>query len=479
MKAIYAILAVVAITALCFFFSCRKSLDDKIKESYNYETDSISLEDYEELAQEYAKDHNGDTTGFHRYVYDLFMDNYWNVKGIPQAPGAGAALPKKVRVYLDNSASMMGYMVPGNKEVLTNDFTKIISLGIGDFYSGYTIAAYYVNKPVAGKGASLREVSFDDMTSMLTHKNIAKGDAFTMEVLLDSIISTSIADTLHASISFLVTDGIISGTNSELSKDRKFNLQNKDELKRRIKNVMLKANKNDYAVAIYPLNAKFDGIYHKYDNFTENLKNANRPFYLIAIGNKALVREYNDRKGRELETIDGKSLLMIDNVGSLIPNIVNANVEDSSDGVMNVVPDEDAVKGGYANLKFNYPLDRFPDYMRDFSALKEGLKIKVGGKEIDNDLYSMNADQTILTVPVKIEQGDYKVTVTLSSELPEWVETITSEDDSSIKTNPAEMGKTFLFEEFVEGIERGVYNLSNSEIRKAEFTIDWSSGKTN
>lgn len=478
MKTYSAIGLVTAIAILAVFVldGCKTSFEKKVEESINYETEPPTLTDYEGLAQLYAEDNGGDTTGLYKAIYEIFTSKDLNPAGIPSAM-APVTLPKKIRVYLDNSASMMGYMVPANKEVMTNEFTKIFSSGIGEYYKGEEIAAFYVNKPKQGAGAELVEVPFEDMTSKLTHKSVPKGDAYTMDGLLTQIVETALADTAHAPLSFIITDGILSGTDKEIAADRKFNIQNKDELRRRINVAMSKASGKGYGLAIYPFQANFDGTYYTYSNGLVNLSKSKRPFYLIVLGDKNLVRDFSVNGIKNLEPLDGNSMLMIDGVGSLVPNIGNATVEEEvKEGAVTrlvIVPSQ--LQGDYAALKLNFPLDRFPDYMRNLASLKEGLQITVGERELDPSTYQINASNTILSVPCRIDMGDHRVKVELESELPEWIDLVSTDDDSDIKSS---LSSTFLFEEFVEGLQRGIYNLKNSDLGSAEFILDWTSGKT-
>lgn len=474
MKTYSAIGLVAAIAILLVFLldGCKTSFEKKVEESINYETEPPTLTDYDGIVELYVQE-KGDTIGLYKAIYEIFISNELNPAGIPTAKGA---LPKKIRVYLDNSASMMGYMVPASKDVMTNEFTKIFSSGIGEYYKGEDIVAFYVNKPQQSAGAELVEVPFEDMTSKLTHKSVPKGDAYTMDGLLEQIVETALADTVHAPLSFIITDGILSGTDKEIAADRKFNIQNKDELRRRINVAMSKASGKGYGVAIYPFQANFDGTYYTYSNGQVNLSNSKRPFYLIVFGDKNLVRDFSVNGIKNLEPLDGNSVLMIDSVGSLVPNIGNAIVEEEvKEGDVTrliIVPSQ--LQGNYAALKLNFPLERFPDYMRNLVSLQEGLKITLGERELDPSTYQI-LDSSILSVPCRIEMGDHHVKVELESELPDWIETVSTDDDSNIKSA---LASTFLFEEFVEGLQRGIYNLKNNDLGSAEFILDWTSGKT-
>lgn len=458
--------------------SCGGKLEKKVADAIN-DDGAISSEDYLALSKLYAEQNeDNDTTGFYDLVAEVFMDQgYSQVTILGDAPVKN--LPKMVRVYLDNTSSMEGYLNPKDKKVLTTDFTDIFTRGIGHSYAGENIEAVYVNKSGNSKDVALKTVGFSDFCSMLTAKSIPAGDAFTMNALLDSIVSTAATDTMHSSISFLVTDGILAGTNEEIKKDPNFSLNNAGELVRRISDAMRKANKNGYGAAIYPFSAKFDGIYYRYDNGKEKLSNTDRPFYMIVIGDKALVKDFAENRISNFSPLNNHSILLTDGCGTIIPRLCDdANSEEeTADGVrtFKVTPSEGKVKkDGKARLEFWFPVDRFPSHMRDLGAIKKGMKITFDGQPLDTASYVLKGNK--VAVPFVIETGSQpEAEVILSNSLPAWVDSISISNDSAIKENP--LG-TFLFREFVDGMVKGTYDMKAPEIAKSSFIVDWQSGKT-
>lgn len=473
---------ILAIAGLLMCSSCSETIEEKIEKSINDE--KLSLEDYNRLAQEYEKE-KGDTIDFYNTVLGVFEDNEFSPAGIRFDAMPATLLPTKVTVYLDNTSSMMGYISPKSKDVITTDFTDVFSLGIGQYYPNDNIEAVYVNKPVKGKGASLARMPFDKMSSQLTSKQIIMGDAFTMDALLDSVITTAATDTLHNNIAFIITDGILSGTNQEITRDRKFNINNKGELNRRIANAVRKAHDKGYGAAVYQFNANYDGYYYKYNNFTDHVKVTDRPFYLVAIGDRSLIEDFTKDGIKNFKPVDNHSMVMISSVGSLIPIIQGADCENEDEDnavVLKIRPDEinvKEIKGIFkANLHMSLPLDRFPEYMRELNALKNGLKITVDGEALPTDTYEVKGKS--LSVPFKVEAGSEPIVeITLTDAMPGWVADITSDDDSAIKNDSTQQRKTFLFNEFVGGIKSGIYDLRTPDLGSARFQIDWKSGKTN
>ncbi len=458
------------------------SIEDKIEKSITNE--KLSAEDYDRLSQEYEKE-KGDTTDFYETVLGVFEYNEFSPAGIRFDAVPAKVLPRKVTVYLDNTSSMMGYINPKSKDAITTDFTDVFTRGIGHYYTNDTIEAVYVNKPVRGKGASLASMSFDEMSSQLTSKQIVMGDAFTMDDLLDSVITTAANDTLHNNIAFIVTDGILSGTNQEIARDRKFNINNKGELNRRIANAVRKAHDKGYGAAIYQFVANYDGDYHKYNNFTDPVKVADRPFYLVAIGERSLIEAFTIEGIKNFKPVDNRSMVMLSSAASLIPTLQGTEYETEGDEngvVIKIRPDEGNVKdieGSLkANLHMSFPLDRFPEYMRELDALKNGLKITVDGEALPTDTYEMKGKS--LSVPFKVEAGsEPSVEITLTDAMPGWVVDITSDDDSAIKNDSTQQRKTFLFNELVGGIKSGIYDLRTPDLGTARFLIDWKNGKIN
>lgn len=458
--------------------SCGSSIEDKIEKAISNEG-TLSVQDYDRLSQEYEKE-NGDTTGFYDTVVSVFDNAGYDLKGIRVSAEQAQELPRKVTVYLDNTSSMMGYMNPRNaKNTITTDFTDVFTRGIGVYYAGDSIDAVYVNKPVKGKGASLAHTTFDDMSSLLTSKKVIPGDAFTMDALLDSVIEESVNDAAHSNISFIITDGILSGTNGEIRGDRNFNRNNAGELNRRIMTAVKKASEKGYGAAIYKFNAAFDGDYYKYDNGKVALSGSIRPFYLIAIGERDLVKDFTTNGIKNFKPVENQSMIMISPVGSLIPVIDGASCENGEeqenlDAVIVVRPYADKVTKRGASLRMSFPLDRFPEYMRDLDALKNGLKIKLAGNEIPVDSYKMSGSS--LVVPFKIEAGDQPVVeISLTDAMPAWIVETSTSDDSGIKTDS---GKTFLLDEFAKGLKWGIYDMNTPDLGSVRIQLDWQSGET-
>ncbi len=471
-----------ATATLLMCTSCGDSIQDKIEKSIKDER--LSIEDYDRLAEEFKKE-NGDTIGFYETVLGVFEYKEYSPAGIRFDAEPEKVLPTKVTVYLDNTSSMMGYINPKSKDVITTDFTDVFTRGIGHYYSNDTIEAVYVNKPVKGKGASLARMPFDKMSSQLTSKQIVMGDAFTMDALLDSVITTATTDTIHKNIAFIVTDGILSGTNQEIARDRKFNINNKGELNRRIARAVGKAHVKNYGAAIYQFNANYDGDYYKYNNFTDTIKVDNRPFYLVAIGDRSLIEDFSNDGIKNFNPVDNHSMVMLSTVGSLIPTLQGTDyeTENGENGiVIKIRPYEDNVKDTKgvrkAKLHMSFPLVHFPEYMRELDALKTGLKITVDGEVLPTSSYEMKGKS--LSVPFKVESGsETSVEIILTDAMPGWVVEISSVDDSAIKNDSLQQRQTFLFNEFVSGIKNGIYDLRTPDIGAARFQIDWKSGKTN
>lgn len=480
MKAIAYIVRALTVCGLCMTaVSCGSSIENKIEKAIS-EDETLSVQDYDRLLLEYEKE-NGDTAGFYETVVEVFDNAGFSHAGIRHCAEPIKELPRKVTVFLDNTSSMMGYINPKNaKQTITTDFTDVFTRGIGVYYSGDSIDAIYVKRPVKGKGASLAHTSLDEMSSLLTSKKVVPGDAFTMDALLDSVITESVEDTEHNNISFIITDGILSGTNEEIRADRNFNRNNAGELNRRIISVMQKVADKGYGAAIYKFMAAFDGIYYKYDNGKILLTGGvQRPFYLVAIGEHALIEDFVNNGIKNINPVENQFMIMNSSLSSLVPVINGASCESGEvqqdiDSVVVIRPYADRVSKRGASLEMRFPLDRFPEYMRELEMLKNGLKIKLAGKEVEVDSYKLSGSS--LTVPFRIEPGDQSVVeISLMDTMPAWIVETSIADDSNIKNDS---DKTFLFDEFAKGLKWGIYNMNTPDLGCVRFQIDWQSGET-
>lgn len=115
-------------------------------------------------------------------------------------------------VYLENSASMKGY-----NDKNCNGFTSVMSELVGVYGRSHTKAYFYSD----GLSKAYDANKFADMVAS---KQVKYGNSSPIHIIIDSIIKK------NNSISFLITDGIMSGSDEQIRNNPQYNINYREEL---------------------------------------------------------------------------------------------------------------------------------------------------------------------------------------------------------------------------------------------------------
>ena len=181
---------------------------------------------------------------------------------------------KAMKVLLENSSSMQGYFKSG-----TSSFTRpVISL-----YNGVpkevSISTAYIGENARHEAVAtwVDKKKFD---SDLANGKVMVGQSSPLDQIFVEAIGMA-ADSAPT-ISCVVTDGIISGTNQEIAQDREFTQKNLPLIEQRIRDAVSSQESVDFLV--YRFDADYKGIYYDYQNGKHNLNDAVRPFFVFLFG---------------------------------------------------------------------------------------------------------------------------------------------------------------------------------------------------
>ncbi len=184
----------------------------------------------------------------------------------------------KINVYIENSASMDGFVNKGN------DFTTFVSNFLNDTYIKYTedINLYYINSRIIPLGNDLNEFATrlnpSDFKKMGGNRGATK-----IYELLDTILKA----TNNNTISFFITDGIFSPGKGKDS--QKYINDQYNGIKRIFSN-FFKTNPNA-AVVVYQFLSPFNGIfYNRHDKPIYKVEEV-LPYYIWIIGNIENVKD--------------------------------------------------------------------------------------------------------------------------------------------------------------------------------------------
>ncbi|MCM1224621.1 MAG: hypothetical protein NC548_60260 [Lachnospiraceae bacterium] len=387
------------------------------------------------------------------------------------AAPAKPAEPLSVSVYLDNSSSMRGYYAPktGSAAELAN-----ILAAIQTKYREAPLRAFYTQK--GPRGTEVKEYDFNTLSTQLATKKLGYTDAYQLDQFIKAIDAQATADTLHRTLSFFITDGILSGSDAEIQANREFNRVNAPLLRNRIDQALIPLAKRGYGVALFQFPVDFNGTYFNYSNGQSQFS-GKRPIYAIAIGPEYDIAELV--KQADSNSLSGftpaHSLQITKSGAQVVPSVSGS---ERSGHTFEAKPSEDDVteKNGirYARMRITFPTAALPTYLRDEEAVRQAVAVEMDGQPVDPSSIRVSNGRVVIPVEVK-ELTSPKFTLRVNDALPGWVMEANCDNDTNIAATSAQ---TFNLANLVEGLRQGVTGASTSLVFGPEtYTIDWSAGE--
>lgn len=380
-------------------------------------------------------------------------------------------------VFMENSMSMAGYVGKGNP-----DFAEPI---IALFQCGADTTTFSIAY-ACSKGNTDPEVRFVESTKDAFLSSITSGKFVSgVSSPLDKIISSSVdkitedySDNVE-DVFCLITDGILSGTNSEIASNREFTKNNLPVLEDRIRGAVAKAKNLGLDCIVYRFETPFVGTYFDYKNGQHKL-NGTRPYFMILIGDRT-----------NLERIEG-SLQKETNFRSKDPKRFASydvtSLKTIKRATLKRLPSQNGVaKGSYIEYTpdnvtpvafgIQLNLNSLPEYYLNENALRSDLRFtykdKTSGTEVEIptgdwlDNIEFDPDTKIYDFTVVVDQEYLKkmnlngdVQLTLSGHQDDWYRALSCDDDTTINENE---NTTFALNKFMGGIMKGFgYDDTNS-----------------
>lgn len=403
---------------------------------------------------------------FKKQGYDDPQD-YWDLCADEGADTAGRinpwaisvkSKPVKVKVYIDNSSSMEGYFNSPN----SSPIIEVIS-GVQQFFGKMdnNIQGYYVDKQ-----NNFANYSLDSLTADLTKKKLRNyQDSYQLDQLIGRMVSDIKKDNKNKTISFLITDGIPSGSNEEInhSINRSFNKQSASALQYRIASKFY--GTNNIAVSVYQFMSGFNGKYWYYNNDRKPMNLSNKPFYIIAVGDRELVSELAEKEAEGLQMFKSNNKVHFGGVDKTKIKFSHQDVSpDQFDG-------EDKI-----HIISNISLAGLPYFARNDKFLEKNCTLKINGQEWKYGKWKVATGGNI-EIPMDVEiENTYKIYIHITNTTPSWVDTFTCLDD---KKEGVDLGKeTFNFKYLVEGLKNGVTG-SKGDVTLYEHEFEFNTNEEN
>lgn len=351
------------------------------------------------------------------------------------------SVPENAVLYLDCSHSMKGYINTATDAKFKNVISSLL-------YWKPTKAYLFDTKEQP-------EISRDEFIYLINTRKVSWSDESDLTKMIGSMVKK--VNDGSVGISYLITDGIMSGSNQEVreSVDRSFNITSRGTLTARIADAVSACN-DDIAILLIRYISSFTGKYYCYTNVDQvDFKESQRPFYVVAIGNRKLVKELADKTQKEELLSNNQGLLLL---GDEYPYNIKLTtgkdiVSKNNQRIIgtNIGPEDNVIL--YADL------GDLPSYMQDTTYFKSNGEVYIqyskGGdfKKLDTKQikYEIDGAKLRLNIPAKYIRHN-AMYFKLKYELPSWIEMSSSDNDKNIKQSP--IPKTFNLKYFVKGLAK-------------------------
>ena len=374
--------------------------------------------------------------------------------------------PQLATIYLDNSASMQGYVkgiqyldaLADLMSIYPNTEARLMSNSAMVIKKGSELISKLANNDINYVGQSLLNNDLEYIVSDIEKANKMK----------------------KTKIAFFVTDGIMCGPDSEIRKDSNYNINHRQDLTNSISDVF---KGKELGVSVYRLVSDFKGVYYCYDNSHKSI-DALRSFYIIAIGKPKVVADFKEnlikrqkqsifklRPQNEIHFIESKPInqYLSINAGT------DGNVVLSIDKNNTVVYDRSKIKSD-KDINFQISFDAFKNYKYSGIDLAKNVQVKIDGTEYKTEAI---ADSLRNALIVKVDKNRLKGTsdgskvhITIPYFTPAWItSTIVSNDNDLRFIQGLADESTFFFNYFINGIMNGVLSSTDFNIYDRELLL--------
>lgn len=348
------------------------------------------------------------------------------------SPAPSQESPCTLKVYVENSGSMNGYMHAGTQ--LTDVLYDYVSL-LGT--SVDTVELNYLNTEVVEYPQDLKHfigtltpAAFRAVKGNKSNSDIAQ--------MLETILARTDANTLSLFVSDCILD-VKQGATANYLVNRQIDIRNAFSRKLH--------QQPDLATVVLPLMSDFTGYYY-YDRGSEYLQSAERPYYLWLIGPQSLLARCNRLHPWSNLLTDKQRLLTFSTPVAAIPFTITNQFGKNREGHCVCRPDR---RGRYqfqvhADLSGTLQEESLllnPAYYRKTGQLLqiEAVRPIQDSRSPYTHILIMSLAETVTPYGEKIELG--------AAPFPAWVEQMNDDSGADIQSN---MGKTTGIKYILQGV---------------------------
>lgn len=347
-----------------------------------------------------------------------------------------------INVYIENSASMDGYVGDNKTDFKTSVYSYLSDIKISNITDSLNL--YYINSNIIPHKPNLSD--FIEKLSPQSFK-IRGGNRGTTDI--SNLVDTIIKETQGTSLSILISDFIFSPGKGKDADQYLINQQIGIKT-----NIAEALKKRDLGIIVYQLSSEFNGAYYNREDKPTKIE-GRRPFYIWIIGNKENVAKLHGEipmskfKGSGVENvftiIRGNQTL--DYAIRLGSGKFSLDKKNSKAKIVKTKRDH--------NHKITFSVNvNFSKLLLDDNYLKNTNNYLVNDKDYQLSITDSPASSHEYTNSLNFISDKIKPTnlsVKLKMNIPEWVDQMNDDEGLDINANDA-MGKTYGIKYLINGV---------------------------
>ncbi len=357
--------------------------------------------------------------------------------------------PENAVIFMDISSSMQGYLDNSSDSRFTGVISQFLNLP-----KETTVKLF-------GETESKQTLNKEDFQDQLNNRKINWAKESNLQDMVKSMIK--LVNTGGKDVSFLITDGILSGSNKQIadSPDRAYNLKNKEVMQGNLESAFNDTKNNPLSALIIQYVSRFTGNYSCYNNAQLPIKDKERPFYIVVIGKWSPVKYIEnmliEKKKEHKQSTPYNQIVMFGDNESL------RNVAFTQRKGLKLDKNKKyIINNNNENVILSSDISTLPEYMQSVDYFSKNLELKIeypnsSAQTLEKENYELSTDTKDGKARLYLEITDPDVLrkstlhIIIKNILPEWITEISDDNDLDILSNPVKMKKTFNFKYFANG----------------------------
>ena len=348
-------------------------------------------------------------------------------------------------LYLDCSKSMAGYLEAQDCFV----FNSVIA---GLLYRNESTSAHLFGVE------EQKGISRKDFIDLVDSKRIHWASESDLRKMINAMANN--CNSGRTDISYLITDGIMSGTDAQISNNRDHSKHDLPYWQADMEATLRKCGSNVAVLVVqyisgFTTKAAKQYYYYCYDNTHVELKEVPRPFYIVALGTLDAVKKLQEDINTNDRLSTYKNILLL---GDDMPYKVD--FKPAYNGGALLKGEAYSIDKGVKStdsVYFNVNLTALQDYMINEAYLQQNgaLFSTFAGTEDQLSLsdYSLTLDKRNKTLSIGIQSYKLRrrtLSYRIKYNLPQWVVATSSDDDKNVAKELSP--KTFHLRYFIESL---------------------------